>query len=116
MKQLRLTKDMIARCASLIEAQRQYEIINPALSWQMLVALEPALGRLWDTAHHAGSGADCLCAERLWEEELKPALTYLVGFGRPQVHPILSTTTAYEVAYNALLRARPRCRNCPRCD
>lgn len=115
MEPIKITDAVITRCVRQFDALRQFQIMKPQLSWAMLVALDPALGQLLDMVRHADSGGESFCARAVWNEELKPELVNLVGFGRRQIHPVLSASAAYDVAYGTLLRDLPHCRDCHHC-
>lgn len=51
------------------------------------------------------------CANRRWCKEFKPRLLKLVGWARKD-KPELSTTKAYDVAYEVIYGALPACRDC----
>lgn len=105
--------EIIEHCRRVEEVQRQYSIIAPKLSWEMLAGLEPKLANLLHDARNAESYAsNCFCRETVWYAELKPMLVEIVGHGRSDYHPILGTCAAYELAYDTILKALPDCRNC----
>lgn len=78
-----------------------------------LMRREPLLGILLSDAARSDDGSPDFCAVRAWggRDGFKARLGELVGWGRdgePDVE--LSGSTAYEVAYEAILSAIPRCR------
>lgn len=94
------------------EAERQFTIISPRLTWAMLLALEPRLRGLLREAQQADSGCgNRFCGMEAWRA-LKPRLVEIVGYCRSDFHPILGTCAAYELAYDRLLNAIPPCRGC----
>lgn len=69
-----------------------------------LADLEPALVRLsievWNyRQRHRPDSAERL---RMWSHRWKPELSRFVGWERPTYHPVLFTSTTYEVAYEFL--------------
>jgi hypothetical protein len=114
MKLLKFDQKMFDHVMSIHEAQRQYSIIAPHLSWEMLAGLEPRLADLLQYAQGSDTPAEeeGFCRESIWYEEIKPQLVEVVGYGRSDFHPILMTSAAYELAYHTILRALPDCRNC----
>jgi hypothetical protein len=93
--------------------KRKIEYHQEALTWDRLVELEPKLGVILSQIPGSDDRkAARFCANRLWHLKLKPQVVALVGWLRPQRHPILSTQQAYDLAYHKLDSALPRCRNC----
>lgn len=113
MTRLTITPEMDDHCRAVHEAERQFAIIAPRLSWEMLANLEFELAELLHDARCADSyDAKRFCRETLWYSEVKPILVRIVGHERPDYHPILGTSAAYEIAYDTILEAMPACRNC----
>lgn len=80
------------------------------LTWRNLVQLEPRLRDLMNEAWAVGRAArhDPEFSWRVaWSRRVKPTLWKLVGWLRPDFHPVLSTPDAYDVAYQHLLQAMP---------
>ncbi|MBM3880424.1 MAG: hypothetical protein FJ387_12020 [Verrucomicrobia bacterium] len=84
------------------------------LAWTQLVGLEPDLAYLLEEIRqvHDDGATPSFCANRLWVERFKPHMYHLVGWGRPDCHPVLVSSEAYELAYRILYRPLPPCRNC----
>jgi len=117
MERLMFTKEVLDHCLQVAEAERQFAIIAPRISWGMLAGLEPKLADLLQDARAADShrATESFCRESYWYLELKPVLVQIVGYCRPDYHPILGTSAAYELAYDTILKALPDCRNCSCC-
>jgi len=106
-------------CCKADEAERQFEIFAPLLSWAMLAALEPKFAELFTAAPLADAGRrdEYFCGQHYWHNKLKPQMLPLVGPSRPDFHPVLGTSAAYDLAYDTLQGALPPCRQpCPWCD
>ncbi len=118
MTRLKFDQGLLDRCLRINEAERQFGIIYPQLTWDMLAGLEPLLGRMLHNARNADGyrSGEQFCRESVWYRELKPQLVRIVGHCRPDYHPILATSSAYELAYHTLLQALPPCRNCRCCE
>jgi hypothetical protein len=118
MKPMHTIENVLKRGMNSDEAERQYAIIAPRLSWPMLAALEPALADLLHAARNADShrSTDSFCSIWFWHGgDLKQQMLQLVGHERPDFHPILGTSAAYDLAYDTLFAAIPPCRNCQNC-
>jgi hypothetical protein len=104
-------------CWKADEAERQFEIIAPRLSWAKLAALEPRLDRLFHQVRRADADGrrDHFCSQYYWHHTIKPKMAELIGYSRPDFHLILGTEAAYDLAYDTLNAALPPCRNCPWC-
>lgn len=83
-----------------------------ALTWAQVSAMEPRLAGLLDTARLVDGSGDHFCANRVWYGTFKPALCELVGWGRKQSPYALTTSGAYDVAYETIYAALPDCRGC----
>ena len=93
--------------------------VGQRLTWEQLVKLEPELGRLLERAKATKSRGKHFCANARWYgfgqwrfAGLKPRLLWLVGWQRPDKHPVLSSTEAYDLAYETVYEALPNCRDC----
>jgi hypothetical protein len=89
--------------------------IDQRLTFAELARLEPALSQLLAKvrAERAKAKADVhYCANDNWYRFFKPRLCRLVGWERPDKHRVLSSTEAYDVAYDALYEFMPFCRAC----
>jgi hypothetical protein len=82
------------------------------LTFAQLAKLEPALADLLKEAK-AAKGGKGFCANAFWYgygcRGIKPRLLYLVGHLRTDRNPILSTSEAYDVAYQTIYKALPDC-------
>lgn len=96
------------------QAERRLEASTVPITWALLVLLEPGLGTLLTDVQAIKDDhvSESFCANRHWYRHFKPRLLKLVGYERPDVHPILSSPVAYEIAYDQLLDPLPPCRNC----
>jgi hypothetical protein len=87
------------------------------VTFEDLARLEPRLQSLLEEArrHHNSRRPD-FCANAVWYgyaghlPGLKPRLLFLVGYERRDRHPVLSTSLAYDVAYDTIYQALPDCR------
>lgn len=72
---------------------------NDKITWERIVQVCPALGRMRDEAC-AVDGSDWqFCANTVWAEDFKPRLVRLVGYDAPaNVPEWMATHTAYEIA------------------
>jgi len=91
-------------------------IATTRVTFAELCRLEPRLRHLEDHARRVAAAEKrkrvrC-CGNRAWYTEVKPQLVWLVGFQRAARHEVLSTTTAYDVAYHHLYELMPDCREC----
>jgi hypothetical protein len=111
--QIELNADAVfEHCQRVDEAERQFAIIAPKLTWEKLMQLEPRLRGLWQEAQHCDRFCgDRFCGMEAWPA-LKPRLVEIVGHCRSDFHPVLGTAAAYEIAYDRLLEAVPPCRGC----
>lgn len=77
------------------------------LTFVELVTLEPRLGILLAEIRDRRRRSRLRGWQRLhvWSREFKPRMSSLVGWYRDEAHLVLSTSEAYEVAYDALCRA-----------
>lgn len=71
-------------------------------TWADLIAREPRLVAVEAAARRAGAGTEDY---RRWYREIKPRIEALVGFLADGQPPPLCTATAYDVAYQHILRA-----------
>jgi hypothetical protein len=79
-----------------------------------LVAQEPQIQRLLDEAAAVRDDPEkeCFCANILFSTLFKPRLLRLVGWNRVERDPVLSTSLAYDLAFDAIYDRLPSCRNC----
>ena len=85
----------------------------PALTWEQLVAREPALARLRREVEAVeDEGGRSFCANKVWYIQFEPHLTKLAGRRATGPDPLLRTPQAYEVARATLYELLPDCRNC----
>ena len=84
--------------------------------WSELVAIEPALGRLFDRMAAADTGGPTFCAQRAWSREFKQRLYGLVGFRAKKDSDLLQSSAAYELATRTCFAALPPCRGNCGCD
>ncbi len=85
------------------------------MTWDDLLALEPALGLLereLRALRRQARGRRTFCAHAVWYRPGGPKsrLTGLVGWSAR--HPRLRTSGAYDVAYQHLYGLLPACRGC----
>jgi len=95
------------------EASAPVPIPHPG--FDELIGREPELAELYRVAksYRDDQSLD-FCANDIWYELLKPRLVKLVGGGRESCDFTLSTTLAYDVAYQTIYDALPHCRGlCP---
>lgn len=78
--------------------------------WRKMIALDGEIKRLYEDAHRMTFGPH-ECASRIWYEEFKPVMFWLVGFGRKTPPKEFCTTDAYEIAYAKIYQALPNCPN-----
>lgn len=80
--------------------------------WREIIKTEPRLARILARAKDVkdDGSAKSFCANRIWYEEFKPELIWLVGF--ESSHAALRTTKHYDVAYEKIYEALPACRGC----
>lgn len=87
-----------------------------SVTWEKLCKLEPALLNLELTARSLaraeGRKRVNRCGNRVWYDRIKPRLIHLVGWCREDKHPVLSTSKAYDTAYQHLYSIMPDCRRC----
>jgi hypothetical protein len=83
-------------------------------TWADLTSLEPRLAGMSAEIQAITDDGEsrCFCADEIWSERFKPELCQLVGFFRRPGHPVLSTSFAYDTAFEKLRGAFPPCRNC----
>jgi len=95
----------------------------PRLTWARLVRLEPRLARVLAAAKAIDPGDNPhYCANRSWYGYddhagggLRGRVGQLVGWGRrgqPGVAPALTTSEAFDIAYQTVYDALPGCRGC----
>lgn len=86
------------------------------ITWELLVRLEPRLTDLLVGARFAGTGFPEYCKFDAWYGKgntvgFKLLVTRLAGFEASlESHPLLRTTSAYDIAYKMILNAMPDCR------
>jgi hypothetical protein len=77
-----------------------------------LCKLDPRLRQLDADARVEARKRKYRCAARPWYRLVKPQLVWLVGWSRPDKHPVLGSREAYDVAYRHLYEMMPDCRMC----
>jgi hypothetical protein len=90
----------------------QMQTKEPRPTWETLVTHEPQLAGLLTQAQAVTADREDFCANDVWYEHFKPALTSLVGWSARTTDQILRTTGAYDVAYACVYDALPACRRC----
>lgn len=83
-------------------------------TWQALVRHEPrleALAVLAQTIGRLGRRRRGFCANAVWYAGLKPLLCGLVGWGAEHDDPVLTSSAAYDVAYEHLYELLPDCQH-----
>lgn len=99
---------------------RKTENLSAPPTWEQLVAAEPRLGEVMTTARATRRATPFrYCANEAWfgygphrGKGIKPLLDHLVGWHAESADPLLGTSAAYDVAYQAIYRALPDCRGC----
>src|SRR5262245_44621745 len=93
--------------------------VGQRLTWEQLVRLEPQLLDLLRRARATPARGKHFCANARWYgygqwrfAGLKPHLLRLVGWQRPDKHPVLSSPEAYDLAYETVYEALPNCKDC----
>jgi hypothetical protein len=81
------------------------------LTFEHLAELEPRLELLAEICRNYRKKPlrQPFCANEIWYEILKPQLLRLVGWTRRPAHDVLSSSDAYDIAYNTLYRHLPDC-------
>ena len=91
-------------------ARTENRTVAPNPTWDQLVDLEPALGRLLYRIEQTPPGSNAIDQwyghRNGWG--FKRELEHLVGWGRRNEHPVLSTSRSYNVAYQRLFDALER--------
>jgi hypothetical protein len=82
------------------------------LTWNELARLEPRLSGLLDKAKAVKAKGRNFCANDVWYRRFKPRLLWLVGWDRPDNHPVLSSMQAFDLAYETIYEVLPNCRQC----
>ena len=92
-----------------------------AITWELLIELEPRLLDLYQEARSVRDDRSkpWFCANAVWYghhgfEGLRPRLVDLVGYRRRDdgSDPRLATSLAYDIAYRTIYNVLPDCRNC----
>jgi hypothetical protein len=84
---------------------------DDTLTLEKIFELEPRLRVLMRLALMAHpKRADWFCANEVWYELYKPQLVRLVGWSAENTS--LRSEHAYDLAYEAIYRQLPGCRNC----
>lgn len=85
------------------------------VTWPRMIAADPRLAELEGIIRSWPMEFECSVI--LWINRFKPQMETLVGWSRPDSHPLLSSNEAYERAYNHLYDPMPGCGpNCPHGD
>lgn len=85
---------------------------QPDLTWEDAVALEPSLADLFAEATQTEDDGEYFCANMVWYRTMKPRLCDLVGWGRKRGPYSLTTSDAYDLAYDKIYDQLPNCRGC----
>ncbi|MBL8798895.1 MAG: hypothetical protein JNM56_33735 [Planctomycetia bacterium] len=90
--------------------------LTPAPTWTELVALEPRLQALYDEAHALRvdddplfCGSFCYAIGHGEIPSFKRRIRELVGWYRPEDHPVLSTSAAWLLVSQTIEDALPDC-------
>ena len=85
---------------------------HPRMTWKRIIRIEPNLGRLYKEAKaiRDDKTQPSFCANRIWYEEFKPRLLWLVGWECRKKE--LRSMEAYDIAYDKIYKALPYCREC----
>ncbi len=99
-------KQVLARC---IQARRPF-----MATAQDLAVLEPGIVELLREAELVKDDgtAESFCPNVIFGTRFKPRILALVGWERPEKDPVLSSSAAYDVVYDAIYNPMPPCRNC----
>lgn len=85
-------------------------------TWNELVEKEPRLNDLLRKAKEikdpGPSKKKSFCANKIWRDEFKWQVEELVGWYAKKPDPLLSSSKAYDVAYQTIYGELPACRNC----
>lgn len=85
------------------------------LTFENLTALEPDLLTLYLDAKHYRRGVK-FCPIMVWYKKFKPRLIHLVGWVAQSDNPILHTKQSYDLAYETVYEALPKCpKGCKGC-
>lgn len=102
----------LAEIADNYEPPAVIKSVEP-VTWEQLAELEPRLRSLQERARQVRDpGGPSFCANRVWFNEFKPELLYLVGWMREKGPAVLQTSRAYDVAYRTIYNGLPDCREC----
>lgn len=86
---------------------------NDKITWERIVQVCPALGRMRDEASKVDDSDPYFCANDVWFELFKPRLLRLVGFeALPVYSDWMYGHVAYDIAYQTIYNELPDCRMC----
>lgn len=107
----RITPDPVRSFPPVVRLASGEDVADP--TWHGLARHEPLLESLLMAAQavrrpHGKS----FCTNDVWYGSLKPFLTLLVGWECLRDDPYLSTSDAYDLAYQTIYNALPDCRGC----
>ncbi len=82
-------------------------------TWGDLIRHEPRLAALHaETMRVRSTGNPNFCANRVWIRDFKPRIECLVGWFAERNDPMLTTSAAYDLAYQMCYAPLPACRDC----
>ncbi len=82
------------------------------ITWATLVAEEPRLLDLYNFAASVQGADTSFCANTVWQHDIKPILSTLVGWDALTDNEILCSAAAYELALSVIYDELPACKNC----
>lgn len=80
------------------------------MTWKDMVEIEPELQEMFGYAKSLDGSEKNFCANRIFYDELKPAIENLVGWGAR--NSLLKSKKCYDKAYNKIWKALPPCKDC----
>ncbi len=83
-------------------------------TFKELAELEPELKPLEAEAKTKYQSLCDGCDLDVWYQEFKPRVVRLIGYNRPVFHDVLSSSEAYDIAYQHLYKSLPLFKD--RCD
>lgn len=95
---------------------REEEKKAAQVTLEKLFKFEPRLKDLFEEAGAVRPNGPHFCANWVWVRRIKPKLLSLIGWNRgyddPGADRLLTTSAAYDLAYDAIYNELPNCRNC----
>ena len=84
------------------------------ITWERMVKQEPRLQELLNEAKDIkDSGGEYFCANGVWYGNFKQRMSTLVGCAvTGNVPDFMSSSKAYDMAYDKVYHSLPDCRNC----